>query len=151
MEFYKKESVATNIIVSVTTLPPKFQLLHLLNYSKLVLNIDTSNATVFLANGIVIIIAIFISGLTVNYFTRCTYKEVLLCAKFGLWNVNFLQIGKFLIDVSSIQNLLSISITHTLSFKNKLNGTLNTFTEPTTNTGADASLFTWTGYNISSL
>ena len=45
----------------------------------------------------------------------------------------------------------SISITHTLNFKNKLNGTLNTFTEPTTNTGADASLFTWTGYNISSL
>ena len=45
----------------------------------------------------------------------------------------------------------SISITHTLNFKNKLNGTLNTFTEPTTNTGADASLFTWTGYNFSSL
>ena len=45
----------------------------------------------------------------------------------------------------------SISITHTLSFKNKLNGTLNTFTEPTTNTGADASLFTWSGYNFSSL
>ena len=45
----------------------------------------------------------------------------------------------------------SISITHTLNFKNKLNGTLNTFTEPTTNTGADASLFTWSGYNFSSL
>ena len=45
----------------------------------------------------------------------------------------------------------SISITHTLSFKNKLNGILNTFTEPTTNTGADASLFTWSGYNFSSL
>lgn len=30
-------------------------------------------------------------------------------------------------------------------------GTLNTFTEPTTNTGADASLFTWSGYNFSSL
>ena len=45
----------------------------------------------------------------------------------------------------------SISITYTLNFKNKLNGTLNTFTEPTTNTGADASLFTWSGYNFSSL
>ena len=45
----------------------------------------------------------------------------------------------------------SVSITHTLSFKNKLNGILNTFTEPTTNTGADVSLFTWSGYNFSSL
>ena len=45
----------------------------------------------------------------------------------------------------------SISITNTLQYKTKLNGTLNTFTEPATNTGADASLFTWTGYNFSSL
>lgn len=45
----------------------------------------------------------------------------------------------------------TISITNTLQYRTKLNGTLNTFTEPTTNTGADASLFTWTGYNFSSL
>lgn len=46
----------------------------------------------------------------------------------------------------------SVSITNSLNIRGaKLNGTLNTFTEPTNNTGADASLFTWTGYNLSSL
>ena len=46
----------------------------------------------------------------------------------------------------------SVSITNSLSLAGKkLNGTLNTFTEPADNTGADASLFTWTGYDFSSL
>lgn len=46
----------------------------------------------------------------------------------------------------------SVSITNTLKLTGKtLNGTLNTFIEPTDNTGADASLFTWTGYNFQAL
>lgn len=46
----------------------------------------------------------------------------------------------------------SVSITNSLNIRGaKLNGTLNTFTEPANNTGADASLFTWTGYSLSSL
>lgn len=44
----------------------------------------------------------------------------------------------------------SISITNTLEYRNKLVGTLNSFDEPANNTGADASLFGWTGYNLSS-
>ena len=43
----------------------------------------------------------------------------------------------------------SISITNSLEFRTKLNGTLNTFEEAAGNTGADASLFSWTGYSLS--
>ena len=43
----------------------------------------------------------------------------------------------------------SISITNSLQFKTKLNGVLNTFEEAAGNTGADASLFSWTGYDLS--
>lgn len=46
----------------------------------------------------------------------------------------------------------TISITNSLNIRgNKLNGTLNAgnLTEPTNNTGASASLFTWTGYDLS--
>ena len=44
----------------------------------------------------------------------------------------------------------SIHITNTLSFTGlKQNGELNTFVESADNTGADASLFGWTGYNLS--
>ena len=43
----------------------------------------------------------------------------------------------------------SISITNSLQFKTKLNGVLNTFEEAAENTGADASLFSWTGYDLS--
>lgn len=45
----------------------------------------------------------------------------------------------------------TISITNSLNVRgNKLNGTLNAgnLTEPANNTGANASLFTWTGYNL---
>lgn len=46
----------------------------------------------------------------------------------------------------------SVSITNSLNLTGKkLNGTLNTFAEPAGNTGTEASLFTWTGYNFSSL
>ena len=46
----------------------------------------------------------------------------------------------------------SVSITNSLNLTGKkLNGTLNTFAEPAGNTGTDVSLFTWTGYNFSSL
>lgn len=46
----------------------------------------------------------------------------------------------------------SINITNTLSITggNKLNGDLNTLVESENNTGADASLFGWTGSNLSS-
>lgn len=45
----------------------------------------------------------------------------------------------------------SISITNLLNLTgSKLNGTLNTLNEPANNTGADASLFGWTGYDLSS-
>ena len=45
----------------------------------------------------------------------------------------------------------SINITNTLSITGvKLNGDLNTLVESENNTGADASLFGWTGYNLSS-
>ena len=44
----------------------------------------------------------------------------------------------------------SINITSTLSLTGlKQNGELNTFVESADNTGADASLFGWTGYNLS--
>lgn len=44
----------------------------------------------------------------------------------------------------------SISITNSLSITgNELNGTLNTLTKPANNTGADASLFAWTSYDLS--
>lgn len=44
----------------------------------------------------------------------------------------------------------SISITNSLSITgNELNGTLNTLTKPADNTGADASLFAWTSYDLS--
>ena len=44
----------------------------------------------------------------------------------------------------------SINITSTLSLTGlKQNGELNTFVESVDNTGADASLFGWTGYNLS--
>lgn len=44
----------------------------------------------------------------------------------------------------------SISITNSLNVvANELNGTLNTLTEPANNTGADASLFAWTSYDLS--
>lgn len=44
----------------------------------------------------------------------------------------------------------SISITNSLSITgNELNGTLNTLTKPADNTGADASLFAWTSYELS--
>ena len=43
----------------------------------------------------------------------------------------------------------SISITNSLQFKTKLNGVLNTFEEAAGNTGADTSLFSWTGYDLS--
>lgn len=44
----------------------------------------------------------------------------------------------------------SISITNSLSVTgNELNGTLNTLTKPADNTGADASLFAWTSYDLS--
>ena len=46
----------------------------------------------------------------------------------------------------------SVSITNSLNLTGKkLNGTLNTFAEPAGNIGTDVSLFTWTGYNFSSL
>lgn len=46
----------------------------------------------------------------------------------------------------------SISITNSLNIvTNKLNGTLNTLTEPANNSGADASLFAWTQYAFSAL
>ncbi len=45
----------------------------------------------------------------------------------------------------------SISITNSLQFTGaKLNGVLNTLTEPTNNTGADATLYSWTKYNFPS-
>lgn len=45
----------------------------------------------------------------------------------------------------------SISITNLLNLTgSKLNGTLNTLNEPANNIGADASLFGWTGYDLSS-
>lgn len=44
----------------------------------------------------------------------------------------------------------SISITNSLSITgNELNGTLNSLTKPADNTGADASLFAWTSYDLS--
>ena len=45
----------------------------------------------------------------------------------------------------------SISITNSLQFTGaKLNGVLNTLTEPTNNAGADATLYSWTKYNFPS-
>ncbi|WP_294477160.1 hypothetical protein [uncultured Bacteroides sp.] len=61
-----------------------------------------------------------------------------------------------LIDVNDGKGVGSaestISITNSLNIRgNKLNGTLNesNLKEPANNTGADASLFTWTGYDLS--